>query len=70
VGPGKGLYDHPSGIAVDSKGFVFVIDYIGDMILEFTNTGHAFRGWDGTERGRGEGKGGNITTTSSVSSPF
>jgi tripartite motif-containing protein 71 len=71
VGPGKGLYDHPSGIAVDSKGFVFVVDNINDTIRQFTNTGHAMGEWNGS---KGAG-GGNITTTAtdtaiSPSSPF
>jgi DNA-binding beta-propeller fold protein YncE len=63
VGPGKGQFDHPSGIAVDSKGHVFVVDNINDWILEFSNTGHAMTGWNGSKGG------GNITTTS-LSSPF
>jgi DNA-binding beta-propeller fold protein YncE len=54
--------DFPYGIAIDSKGNVFVADTNNDRIQKFSNTGKYIRQW-------GRLGGGNITTTS-LSSPF
>jgi tripartite motif-containing protein 71 len=62
TGTGKGQFDNPMDIAVDSNGYVFVADTGMDRIQKFSNTGKFIREW-------GHVRGGNITTTS-LSSPF
>jgi tripartite motif-containing protein 71 len=44
-GTGKGQFDSPGDIAVDSKGYVFVADTGMDRIQKFTNTGKFIQEW-------------------------
>lgn len=50
-GGGDGQFSHPSRIAVDSLGTVFVSDVGADQVQKFTSTGSFLRKWGGRESG-------------------
>ena len=45
VNPVDGQFSNPTGLAVDSLGFVYVIDYNNNRIQKFTNDGTFVTKW-------------------------
>ena len=45
VNPVDGQFSNPTGLAVDSLGFVYVIDYFNNRIQKFTNDGTFVTKW-------------------------
>jgi tripartite motif-containing protein 71 len=48
-GPGPGQFDNPTGLAVDSKGNVFVVDSGNNRIEELSSTGQFVAQWNGPD---------------------
>jgi tripartite motif-containing protein 71 len=46
-GPGPGQFDNPTGLAVDAKGNVFVVDSGNNRVEEFSSTGQFMAQWPG-----------------------
>ena len=54
VNPVDGQFSNPTGLAVDSLGFVYVIDYNNNRIQKFTNDGTFVTKWGSQGSADGE----------------
>ncbi len=50
-GTGPGQFNQPTGVAVDSRGNVFVVDAYNNRVQELSSTGHYLAQWNGPEPG-------------------